>query len=545
MPYWGNPKQMRAIPLGDGLNYELRFKYHPGLKDAVKAIPGVSPMIKDKKWKGWRCQEDVFPIAADYARRCGFEVNLPPVERRYKSGGELNSKLHSFQQEAVRFLLGSRRGMLNFEMGLGKTPSAIEACRLAEAKRVLVVCPAMVRLNWEDEFGKWWPDHPEIEVVESGKQAKAASAPIIITSYELTSKLATSQFDAIVVDESQYVQDRRAGRSKSVAKILAANLDAYVMFLTATPITNRPKGLHNQLDLLYPERFGSWSKFNTRYSQKLDNQYTEWDFGGLNDEHADELKSRLDLISIRVTKAEVAHLLPPCMVQSIRVRAPRSFNPRELLERFTRPDAHNGKIGALVRAAGEHKVEAAVDHAENAFENGESHVAVLTHLKATAEEVAAAMRQKGHEVIHVDGDVATPKRVEAIKQCKALKQAVLVTTMHAVNVGIDLTFCTTAIFAELYWTPAVMIQAFGRFSRLSGTMPSRILMLVLEGSQDEIIAHKLLEKTQDITSVIDAGHAEAGLDSALAEAEDIDEEEFLAGLKAAAMSMITEEDAYV
>jgi len=74
---------------------------------------------------------------------------------------------------------------------------------------------------------------------------------------------------------------------------------------------------------------------------------------------------------------------------------------------------------------------------------------------------------------------------------------------------------TAALFAELHYRPEIMIQAMGRFSRLSGTVPSSVWLLVIEGSLDEVIADRLLNKMAAINSVVKGDVADAVLAAAL------------------------------
>lgn len=461
----------------------------------------------------------------------------------------------------------------------GKTPTAIETMRLAGVQSALIICPALVRQNWADEIEKWWSGHPVVEIIDSGSQCLSyfqcypKDSDIVITSYELLKKLAFSKepvkkydntsegyieyeteenvlreavknrFQAIIIDESHYIANNRAGRAADVRAVVDANPNALLLMLTATPVTNEPKGLWYQLDTLYPHRFGTWPGFMKRYANVSSNEYTDWVVKGLNEEHAAELSQRLAAISSRVTKHEVAHLLPPFSVQTIRVPPKdRGFDPRELLEKFTRMDQHRNNGDELIRAAGEQKVDSACEQVLDALGGGATHVCVLTHLKATAAEIAAELgaTKKMPPVVLIDGNVPIAKRMEELKKARGLPRCILVATMHSVNVGIDLTAFTVCVFAELDYTPANVIQALGRFSRLSGKLPSTCILLVLSGTQDEIVASRVLNKVKDINAVIRAGQSESEVAKALE--PKMDDETFFTELREAAMHMAAEDE---
>ena len=451
----------------------------------------------------------------------------------------MNALLHSYQQEGVARGVSERALLCNFEMGLGKTPTAIEISRLTMNEKsgpMLVVCPALVRRNWCNEFDKWWPGHPGIHCAESSKQAakwNMNKEPILVVSYDLATSInATLEWGAIVADESHYLKNEASRRSKILRTLYLRNPQTLKLMLTGTPITSEPRDLWHQLDCLQPGRFGDYWRFVRRYSNVVSNQYGT-DVKGLNDTYAPELNERLKAVSMRVTKQEVAHLLPPFSVQSIMLPPVKSVSPRELLDRAGSGLRKQHELDAVVAALGDTKVGATVDAVENALDGGATHVCVLTHFRSTAEKIENALSRLDVPVIRVDGDIPIKQRLVHIDDAKKLPRAVLVATMHSINVGIDLTRFTVAVFAELYWQPSAMIQALGRFSRLSGKLPSQCYLLVRQGSLDEPIAYTLLRRVKDQSKLFKPGQAEAGL-SAEFDPANMREEDFIESLREAA-----------
>ena len=538
--------------------FYISFSYDEAFIYALKQWPGCryAPEAGKTVWAiPKELQKEVLSAAQEFG--LSGKPEEPGPRGQFRS---MNPKLHDFQKGAINSAFW--RPLINFEMGLGKTPTAIEAMRLSGCHSVLIICPASVRLNWQDELRRWWPDGPDSLVIDDGATANewdpTTVAPIGIVSYELLAEKKASKvprasflrrFDAIVVDESHYIANAKSGRSKIVRAVLDANRDTedrtcLRLMLTATPITNEPSGVWHQLDCLFPRRFGSYWGFVKRYCNKRVNAYSDWDYGGLNPDNADELQNRLAAVSVRVTKKEVAHLLPPFTVQAMRVKAPRGFNAKELLDRFTQMRAHENKALELVRAAGSAKVDAAVEQVQAALDSGVTHVAVHSYFHETAHEIADRLRHDGHTVTEVTGNDEPKVRHEMIAAAKKETSGVLVTSMCAVNVGIDLTFCPVAVVAELSYVPADMIQLMGRHSRLSGKVPSQVILLVLEGTQDELIASRLMHKIQDINAVQRSGQAESGLQSAFDVSSQQTEEDFLAEMRQS-ISKQSERDEYL
>lgn len=70
-------------------------------------------------------------------------------------GRDFIEKLFEYQKIGVDWLRTRKAALLADEMGLGKSAQTIAAADALSLKRVLVVCPAVARVNWEREFLKF------------------------------------------------------------------------------------------------------------------------------------------------------------------------------------------------------------------------------------------------------------------------------------------------------------------------------------------------------------------------------------------------------
>lgn len=517
----------------DGHWAYISTPYNKAFIEHVKQFPG----------REWSRETMMWKVPIEVEEYLEYEKYYPGYERNYqaKSYAEIRkpaldtTSLYPFQVEACRQIIQqSMVGMLNFEMGLGKTPTAIRLLNsLPHMNRVLIVCPAIVRLNWRDELQKWGWDK-DITIVDSGKKAEAAVRCIsgaLIISYELLKYCIGWEWGGIVFDESHYIKNGKTARSKAAKKVRLKNPNAVVLALTATPITSEPKDLHHQLDVLWPGRFGTFWQFANRYSNIESNGYGTT-IKGTNPVHADELEKRLVSVACRVTKHEVAHLLPPFLVQTIRVRTNKRWNQRELLASLSSGVRRQHDLKTFCEEAGNEKHKKTIELVKELQESA-THVCVMTHFRDSAHKLA----EEFSNAFVVTGDLSPKKRMEVIKTAEKQKDAVLVCTMHSVGIGIDLTKFTAAVFAELYWQPAVIVQALGRFSRLSGRDPSTCYLLVLENSLDEPIAHALKRRLKDQAELYKSGVSE----EKMLEGFEAPEDEWLAELREAATSFNEEE----
>lgn len=412
------------------------------------------------------------------------------------------------------------------EMGTGKSVQAIlvaqEIAKKTDNFRCLIVTPAIVRSHWYARIEEWWPWHPALGVIlygnERGGLTKKAAAeretahgcPLQIVSWNLLGEVDTSvPFSLIILDESQRIRNYKTIFSRNAREIVNANPQAAVLELTGTLMANRPSDAFNQLDTLCPGRFGTRKQFGRRYQVTEPSDYTEsgetW--SGLNIEHADELKRRIEAISTRVTRAEIAHLLPSFDVRPIYIQLAGQSAPPVLSDHMD--------ISETLYGYGLNKIAAVLEWYEGAKEVA-THVALLTHHKELARKLAKNFANADSPVVLLDG-LDAAKRAEAIAEAARLPSAIIIATMHSVGIGIDMTFCTRALCVELVDDLEIVLQAMGRFSRLSGTVPSSVEFLIAKGTIDEIIAEHTLAKLKDINGAMKAGQTDSVLAASLSQ----------------------------
>jgi SNF2 family DNA or RNA helicase len=186
----------------------------------------------------------------------GTEENLPPLWRH--------------QQEAIDRAAALPSFALFFEMGTGKTRTAIDILRARFNKsrkilKTLVLCPPIVVKNWREEWLKYSRIDPArvVMLTGSGKDrvakfdANSAQGTIFVTNYEamlmpdLHGRLQAWGLEALVLDESHKCKDRKAKRTKLVEQL--ANPGAFPPFkllLSGSPVLNSPADLWSQYLIL-------------------------------------------------------------------------------------------------------------------------------------------------------------------------------------------------------------------------------------------------------------------------------------------------------
>jgi hypothetical protein len=166
-----------------------------------------------------------------------------------------------------------RRDGLN---GLGKTVQALGIFNaLADARSMLVVCPASLKLNWKREAERWVVQknghRPRIAVAESSYWPQ--DADIVIINFEalgrssieggkvLRREIREVGWDLLVIDECHKLKNPKTQRTKFTLAIKAKRIVA----LTGTPIPNRVKEIWPIVHHLAPQVFDNWWTFARRY----------------------------------------------------------------------------------------------------------------------------------------------------------------------------------------------------------------------------------------------------------------------------------------
>ena len=221
--------------------------------------------------------------------------------------------LFPYQREGMLHLAFTGRALLAAEMGLGKTIQAIAACallhRLGRARRVLVVTPASLKTEWEEQIRRFTA--LSLRIVYGNRLTRlahyaATDAPfftlvnyeqVVPDTLEINARL---QPDIVVLDEAQRIKNWTTKTAQAVKRLRSH----YAFVLTGTPLENRIDELYSLVDYLDPAVFGPLFRFNRDF-------YTFDERGRpAGYQNLDQLHARLQPLMLRRRKADVETELP-------------------------------------------------------------------------------------------------------------------------------------------------------------------------------------------------------------------------------------------
>ncbi len=234
------------------------------------------------------------------------------VQRGKYSGQETKVPLYPYQREGMLHLAFGERAMVADEMGLGKTIQAIAACallhRLGQANRVLIVAPASLKTEWEEQITQFTDLSYQIVYGPKLKRLSAyqnRSPFFTLVNYEQIRPDALDineylQADIVVLDEAQRIKNWNTLTARSVKRLKSR----YAFVLTGTPIENRIDELYSIVDFLDPSVLGPLFRFNRRYYE-FDDRGRPSDYCNLG-----ELHERVKPVMLRRLKRDVEAELP-------------------------------------------------------------------------------------------------------------------------------------------------------------------------------------------------------------------------------------------
>ncbi len=432
-----------------------------------------------------------------------------------------------FQRGGIAFARGKDGILLADDMGLGKTVQAIGVLNDAPVSRVLVVCPASLRLNWAREIDRWLNYYLPVKVVDSGRDRITDGKGIVIINYDLLKPhhpaLVRSEWDMLIVDECQYVKSPTAKRTKLLLgdQVTAGVPAKRRIFISGTPLESRPVELWPVIHSLWPKRFPSYWEYAIRYCNAR--QYPwGWDVSGSS--NTGELQSILrNEGMVRRRKSEVLKDLPPKVRHEVvlpcvdgKMKATVENHKRcweDLFNTVKRlreggadyneiqiaTNAARSKLRDLTIATSRAKLPMALEFLENAVAT-EGKVVCFAFHHETMDEI---IRHFGDSCVAVSGRVDKSLRQDNVDRFQNDPECKLfVGQLQAAGVGLTLTAASHVAFVEFDWRPGVMEQAEDRLHRIGQTDSVTCSYLVIDGSVDEVQLASLDRKSKVVGKIL-------------------------------------------
>ena len=418
------------------------------------------------------------------------------------------------QKEAIEKLVGCKRFILADDMGLGKTTSTIIAALETGAKKILIISPASLKINWMREI----QNYTDRSVYICEGKNYSTEHDFVIINYDIiknfydikdkeNSPIYQTNFDLIIIDEAHYLQNSQAQRTKLVNHF-AKQVDR-LWLLTGTPMTSRPINYYNLLNLIESPVAQNWMAYAIRYCEGYQfkaGPRKVWNVKGAS--NLEELRDRTSRQVLRRLKEDVLDL-PDKIITPVYLRL-KSRLYEELMGEYydwyrTKTEESSSltlqfsKLTKVRQIIAEEKISSTIELCENIIEQGKKAI-IFTNFTNSLQKL---VEHFGKQCVFLDGSCSQPQRQYAVDQFQNNdKINVFVGNIKAAGVGITLTAAEAVIMNDLSFLPSDHSQSEDRAYRYGQKSNVSVYYPIFENTIEGVIYDILSKKKSIIETVM-------------------------------------------
>ncbi len=421
-------------------------------------------------------------------------------------------------------------GILADDMGLGKTLEVISVFAALKEEGALagtaslIVCPASLVYNWQEEFRKF---APEISVTVLAGTAKVRETlleqqwehtEVFVTSYDLLKRdiklYEEKEFLYEILDEAQYIKNPKSAAAKSVKIISSRERIA----LTGTPIENQLSDLWSIFDFLMPGFLYDYDRFRSELETPIVKN---------NDQEAGEkLKNMVSPFILRRLKGDVLKDLPEKLEE---IRFAKFEKPQQKLydaqvqhmKNFiaTADDSEKIKILAEITKVRQiccdpellfenykgssAKREAALELIQSAIDGGHK-ILLFSQFTSMLELLEEDLKKEKIPYYKITGATEKTERLRLVHDFNKDDTPLFLISLKAGGTGLNLTGADVVIHYDPWWNLAAQNQATDRAHRIGQKNKVNVYKLIAKGTIEEKIV-ELQEAKKDLADAVIGG----------------------------------------
>lgn len=434
--------------------------------------------------------------------------------------------LRDYQKVGVSWLNTMKNyhfgGILADDMGLGKTLQIIALLETVGTGTSVIVAPASLILNWQDEMEKFSNNLKCLVIHGSAAMRRhllkdLADYDVIVTSYDYLKRdidlYQSFEFEYIILDEAQYIKNPKTLSAQVVKKLKGM----YRFALTGTPIENSLAELWSIFDFLMRDYLYSY-----RYFQK------HFEIPIVRDKDKDkqaELKKLIKPFILRRTKKDVLTELPDKIEKTIHVEFSENENKlylgnlaqvnQELQSQLKLDKINKIEMLAMLtrlrqiccepRIVYENitetssKLNAAMELIEVIKQNKKK-VLLFSSFTSTLDLIKEELEKRDISSYTLTGDVSKVKRRELVSNFQEDDTTVFLISLKAGGTGLNLTAAEAVIHFDPWWNISAQNQATDRAHRMGQNNTVEVYKLIMKNSIEEKIA-LLQEQKKDLADM--------------------------------------------
>ncbi|MGG1649776.1 SNF2 helicase associated domain-containing protein [Paenibacillus sp. NRS-1780] len=464
-----------------------------------------------------------------------------PERLDYDLPESLSEVLRDYQVQGFQWLknLSSFRfgGILADDMGLGKTLQTIAYirseldCKTGDEAQigkplasnhspgpVLVVTPASLTYNWENEFKRFAPDI-RVEVVAGKKEQRSGllataegevGPEVVITSYPLLRRdfewYEGKTFSILILDEAQAIKNAGSLTAQLVKQLSASHRFA----LTGTPIENSLEELWSIFDAVFPALFSGRKNFRDIPREQLARVVAPFILRRLKKDVLEELPEKIETVQRSELSDEQKKLYTAFLSQlrndTIQDLQTDGFQKSRMkilagITRLRQLCCHPSLFVEDYQGASG-KLEQLLEIVADARANGRR-MLIFSQFTSMLKMILPALEERGTGVFYLSGSTPARERVNMCRRFNEGENDVFLISLKAGGTGLNLTGADTVILYDLWWNPAVEEQAASRAHRMGQKRVVQVIRLVAEGTIEETMLELQQRKKDLIQDILD------------------------------------------
>lgn len=445
--------------------------------------------------------------------------------------------IRPYQKEGIatitKWYKKHRTFLLADETGLGKSLQALKVLqnimKTPKHNRAIIVCPAFLKRNWQNEINKWLPKNKKYSIV-----IQTYSGIIEVNALHYLTKY---HYDMLIIDEGHYLKSFESQRTMAVYG--APGYHNYkplikccrkVLKLTATPVPQRVGEIYPWLwatkhiiikGVTYEGFIAKWAAY---YKQ------TKFGITHKGVKNPEALKEALSINMLRRKKKDVLPDLPDFSREYITLSTTTKMyaEERELLTELLKATGYQDmmlndllnnpalldsflqimpsfeKLSIFKKQQGLMKVKLVCDYLQNFVLNEKKKFILFCYHKDVAEQYLKFFQKQklGIPITKIDGDVPVDERFGIIEKINEHKEHILIATMHSIKEGLNITGFDTSFFAEIDWAPYVLTQVEGRTLRIGQKNFVSWKYFLFDRGIEQYIFNMLEEKNDTVEKIV-------------------------------------------
>lgn len=441
---------------------------------------------------------------------------------------KLQKILRPYQERGVKWLYSNTSkgfgSCIADDMGLGKTLQVLTLLtKLKELKKInkpaLVVCPTTLVGNWYKECEKFTPELTKELYYGPQRKLPDNGLDLVITSYGILRKdideITKLDWSLAIIDEAQNIKNPNTEQSRAVKALKADNYIA----MTGTPVENRLSELWSIFDFINKGYFPNLGRFHRMYSVPIERHRDE--------EKVVQLKSATSPFILRRLKSDKSIIedLPEKIISNDYCHLTKeqaALYQNTLNNTFSVIDKSGGiqrkgmifKLITSLKQICNHpahftkastysselsgKSEATVNLLEQILEKNEKAL-IFTQYKEMGDLLTRIIyNELNHQPYFFHGSLSRKNRDIMVQDFQEKDESnIMIVSLKAGGLGLNLTRATNVIHYDLWWNPAVENQATDRTYRIGQTSNVFIHRLITLGTFEEKI-DEIIQAKQEL-----------------------------------------------